>query len=480
MLGEAYPDGSRAVYGSSTTHLFKALAGPRGLEVVASAELARRRFTPHYNLFVLRGGDVVVQDRKARRYLRFADARLGDPRSPLRLVGAWTLPDGVRGAPTQVNVTFDGHVVALTDAGVLVAVRADQLGRVPDPPVAVFDTRPAGGDLSTHNAFAVDETGGLFVVSHQAMTRVTWDGRAFRLAWRAPYDFLGPGCAGRAPTSQRRGVLMVARGRPCTGSGTTPTLLGPADGADDRLVVVVDGHRPRNHLVAFWRDRVPDDWAGLPGLDRRVAAVTALPYSTPDGRGFTAENSPTAWGYTVATAQYNGLRPPCDPVRGVQQLRWDPRRRAFAVTWATDRVNLNNVLTYSAGSGLVYGTGRQPAGAGGCAFHFYALDWATGAVRVDLPLGSDRAFNDPGDQVTVLEDRSVVFGTSRGLVRVRPAGGGGHAAGLHQSDGALRPRRPAGASGLEAGGQHDAVLEPGPSLGDAADLAVVPVGPHLR
>jgi hypothetical protein len=94
-------------------------------------------------------------------------------------------------------------------------------------------------------------------------------------------------------------------------------------GTMDRLVLAVDSAR-QNKLVAFWRDEIPSDWQGLPGEDRRVAAVLSLPYSTWERGGFSAENSPPVAGYDAVVAQYSGFTPRCESLRGVQLARWDP------------------------------------------------------------------------------------------------------------------------------------------------------------
>jgi hypothetical protein len=182
------------------------------------------------------------------------------------------------------------------------------------------------------------------------------------------------------------------------------------------VAVIVDGHRPANNLVAFWRDAPPAGWRALPGQDARVAGVLRLPYATPEGRGFSTENSPAAGGFAVAAAQWNGFDPPCDPVPGVQQVRWDPTVRRLALTWANPAVHMNGVLTHAAGSGLLYSTGRR-----GCIYRLVGLDWRTGEVRLDVPLGDDPRFIDPGNQIVVLPDRSLLYGSARGLVRIMPA-----------------------------------------------------------
>ena len=410
LLSEAYPDGSRAVWGATSTHVFKALLDGPAFEMVDDVRIDRTPLEVHWNAILLRGNRMLVPDRDQRRLLLYQDERPGDPRSPIRLVREIPVPESVPGKPSGLTVAFDGHVVFQTDAGHIVALSPDF------ERFAAADLRDFGfseDDFSVHNAYSQDGLGGFCIVSAQAMTKLVWDGSRFSLGWRAPYDFRGPGCEGGSPGGVRE-VLRTFRGQPCTGSGTTPTLLG-TDG--DRLVVVVDGHQPQNHLVAFWRDGVPSDWAGLPGQDRRVAAVTALPFATPDGEGFTTENSPTAWGYDVAVAQWGGLTPDCSPPSGVQKLRWNPAARTLDVVWANGGLHINSVMTYSEGSGLVYGSGRDPAT---CGYTFYGVDWQTGEVRLRVPMGEGGRFLDQGNQNTLSDDRSIVVGTEDGIVRLYP------------------------------------------------------------
>jgi hypothetical protein len=86
-------------------------------------------------------------------------------------------------------------------------------------------------------------------------------------------------------------------------------------------VAAVDVHE-KNRPVAFWRDAIQEDWKGLPGYDRRVAAIVPFPYATSAGDGFTVENSQPAWNRDIVIAQYAGFDPKCDAPRGVQKLDW--------------------------------------------------------------------------------------------------------------------------------------------------------------
>lgn len=268
-------------------------------------------------------------------------------------------------------------------------------------------------EVNWHNAFSVDENGGIYLASQRALTKMQWNGqnRTFSRVWQTPYNFRAPGCP--EPRNRIAEGLRFLFGGKCSGSGTTPTLMGV--GEMDKLVLTLDGHDPKNNLVAFWRDKIPRDWKGIPGKDRRIAAIVPLPYATSKGRGFNTENSPTVYGYDVAVAQYNGFRPSCQPLRGVQKLRWIPETRQLELVWANPEVSLNNVLTYSVGSNLLYGSGRND-----CSYHFYALDWESGKVQMDVPLGQDQTFLDQGNQVTINDDRSLIFGGLEGHVRIAP------------------------------------------------------------
>jgi hypothetical protein len=184
----------------------------------------------------------------------------------------------------------------------------------------------------------------------------------------------------------------------------------------DKLVVAVDSHR-KNNLIAFWRDEIPADWRGLPGYDRRVASVLPLPYSTWAGNGFSAENSPPVAGYDIAVAQYAGFQPRCLSPRGVQMARWNPVENRLGLLWTNSEVQFNNVMTISWGSNLLYGVGRGER----CNYVYRGLDRQSGRVAFSLPLGTSRNFLDQGNSHALNDDRSIIFGTTNGMVRMYPA-----------------------------------------------------------
>ncbi|MEM1261408.1 MAG: hypothetical protein AAGH76_03350 [Pseudomonadota bacterium] len=177
---------------------------------------------------------------------------------------------------------------------------------------------------------------------------------------------------------------------------------------------MVDGHAPDNNLVAFWRGDIPDDWSGLSDEDRRLAGRMALPLSTPQGEGYTAENSPAVLGHSVFVAQWAGFKPDCSPPKGVQRVDWLADERRFDLVWANPSVHFNGIPTASSATGLVYGLGRG----NGCTFSYRGLDIDTGAIALDIPLDDDKAYTDQGNQQTIAADGSIIVGVRRGQLRL--------------------------------------------------------------
>lgn len=282
MLGAPYRGGGQAAFGTTQTGVVKWLLDGDRFDQVSFVPLPRNRLDFDWNIAVLRTGEIVVTSKRDNAFYMLADERPDCPRCQLRITRRIDVPRTVGDLSTHFSVSYDGHLIALVENNKLAAISL-ATGAVVD----AFDLQLTGSDYGQHNAFAIDETGRVYLMTQEAVTALDWNGRRFVRAWRTPYDFRGRGCRPERQTRRFREILSVARGQRCTGSGTTPTLIGsPQDG----VLVVVDGHAPKNNLVAFWRDRIPSDWTGLPGQDRRVAGRLELPLSTPEGEGFTAEN----------------------------------------------------------------------------------------------------------------------------------------------------------------------------------------------
>lgn len=408
VLAEPYPDGTQAAFGSVQQGVVKWLLDGERFEQVSYVPLPRGRFDFDWYVAVLADGAVVTTSVSRNAIYVLRDARPDCPRCPLRVERVIEVPQSLGRLTIHFSVSWDGNLLFLMEDDRIAAV-SPTTGRV--VAVAPIGGRQGSGGYGYHNAFAVDETGRIYVSNQQGVTALDWDGARFTTAWAAAYDFRGPGCREPRRPSRLRERLRTIRGLACTGTGTTPTLIGTRE---DGLVVMSDGHSPANNLVGFWRGEIPADWRGLPGEDRRLAGRIRLPLSTPEGEGFTAENSPAAVGRSIFVAQWAGFDPDCTPPKGVQRVDWDQATRAFRLVWANPDVHFNGIPTVSTRTGLVYGSGRGR----GCELAYRGLDVETGVLRLDVPLGAPEEFTDQGNQQTVAADGSIVVGVRKGQMRL--------------------------------------------------------------
>jgi len=250
----------------------------------------------------------------------------------------------------------------------------------------------AGEEVS--NSIAVDENGGIYVVTSEAMYRVQWTGTDLTLdeaagAWVSGYE---------------TGGAVQVPGRLGAGSGSTPSLMGT--GAQDRFVVITDG-QPLTHLVLFWRDRIPDDWEPIaPGKSRRIAAEVPVDFGDPALQTSMSEQSVLVQGYgaVVVNNDYGVTRQSSDPLTanllnglvvflsntaryapyGVQKFEWNPQTRSLDVAWVNPAISCpNGIPTMSAASGLFYCIGQRKG-----VWNVEALDWVSGESRFFKPFSA--------------------------------------------------------------------------------------------
>lgn len=398
-----YSDGSQAAISNTQNGVIKFLMKGPMFRQVSYLDLPRGRWDFDWNVAALRSGEIIVSNISRNQFVLLRDTRPDCPTCPLAIARTITVPKSAGEITIHFSVSYDGHILVLMEGNRIAAISLAT--------GAVVAVHPLGEGFAYHNAFAHDEAGRIFITTQQGIMALRWDGRSFRTEWQAPYDFRGPGCREPRRQSRLRERLKTIRGQRCTGTGTTPTLLGDTRSG---LVVMVDGHAPQNNLVAFWRGAIPADWRGIPGEDRRLAGRIALPLSTPEGEGHTAENSPAVLGNAVFVAQWAGFNPDCTPPRGVQRVDWDAAARRFRLVWANSEAHFNGIPTASSRTGLVYGTGRG----NGCIYAFRGLDIATGRIMLDVPLGREDAFTDQGNQQAIADDGSIVLGVRKGTLRL--------------------------------------------------------------
>lgn len=288
-------------------------------------------------------------------------------------------------------VTSSGVVGFVTASG---AVRSHQL--------------PAGETIA--NSFAIDESGGVFVVSTHALYRFDVRSGKASVTWRQKYD---------------RGSRQKP-GQVSQGSGTTPTLIGPASGPGGGYVAITDNADPRMQVVIHRRGKAGPGSAicRVPVFGKDAGSDENSLISVPGG--LIAENN---YGYAGPLPK-NGLRS-ADTEPGLVRIDVDYAKRRCKVAWTNDSVRVPTVVSkVSLATGLLY-TYTHPSVAelpwtgaplpellAPDAWFFTAIDVRTGKQVWSRYTGSGLGYNNNYAPVTLGRDGSAYVGTVGGLVRV--------------------------------------------------------------
>jgi hypothetical protein len=236
------------------------------------------------------------------------------------------------------------------------------------------------------NSFAVDETGGVYIVSDAALYRFTAGGDGTpQVSWRSTYPNDGKAKPGQTEL----------------GSGTTPTVT------TNGLVGITDNADPID-IVVFRRDTgaqvcsAPVFRAGASDTDQSLIAV---------GDSFIAENN---YGYSgpAATEESRSTTGGLDRV--------DVVGNTCQKAWHSDEVAPSVVPKASLANGLVY-TYTHPPGDQSDPWYLTALDFRTGATVYKFRAGSGLGFNNNYAPVTIGPDGTAYVGVLGGIVLVRDA-----------------------------------------------------------
>lgn len=290
---------------------------------------------------------------------------------------------------TEVISEDDAITSALPDwEGRLWFVTADgTVGTIPRGDTAAAGAMGLGEDIE--NSFAVDETGGVFVVSDRAMYRFdAGAGGVPEVTWRRPYPNSG---------EQKPGQIDDA-------SGTTPTLVGRrwvgiADNAERLGVVVYDRRRRPEGPRVVCRQAVFERGRGA--TENSLIAA---------GRSFLVENN---YGYTgPASTLLAGTTEP-----GFARVDVDHDGRGCELVWESEVRAPSVVPKLSLRTGLVY-TYTKPAGATSAPWYLTALDYRTGRIAFEIQAGRGYNHNNHYAPVTLGPDGSAYVGALAGLIRV--------------------------------------------------------------
>jgi hypothetical protein len=243
------------------------------------------------------------------------------------------------------------------------------------------------------NSFAVDERGGVYIVSDAALYRFQAGRRGVRTVWRERYPNVG----------------VIKPGQTQAGSGTTPTLLGR------RLVAITDNDDPmavRVYQRARKADgrrlvcRQPVFERGSSSTDQSLIGVR---------RSIIVENN---FGYTGLPSTLNGA----STTPGLERIDLDRDGRGCRRVWRSAERAPSVVPKLSLGSGLVYTYTKPARNDLADAWYLTAIDFDNGATRWKALAGTGLGFNNNFAPVSIGRDNSAYVGVLGGVARLADGG----------------------------------------------------------
>lgn len=243
------------------------------------------------------------------------------------------------------------------------------------------------------NSFAVDDTGGVFVVTDKALVRLDASRKGKpKLTWREVYDNSG----------------IAKPGQVNAGSGTTPSLMGRD------LVAITDNDDPMK--VVFYKRgrRVKGERkvCSQPVFQKGSSATDNSLITTP--RSAVVENN---YGYTGPASVEAGR----STTPGLARVDVDRRRRKCSVRWESSETSPTVVPKLSARNGLVYAYTKTPNMRNEDSWYLTAIDFRNGKTIYKALAGEGVGFNNNYAPVTLAADGTAYVGVLGGLVRLADA-----------------------------------------------------------
>ncbi|HEX6972660.1 MAG TPA: hypothetical protein VF234_10625 [Limnochordia bacterium] len=241
---------------------------------------------------------------------------------------------------------------------------------------------------SIGNSFAVDERGGVYVVTDGAMFRLAADHGRVRVIWRHGYPNDG----------------TVKPGQTEAGSGTTPTIMGGGryvaitDNADPVHIMVLKRRaNPRGGRVVC---RVPVFKKGRSSTDQSLIGA---------GRALIAENN---YGYSIPATENGGVTAP-----GLERVDVDRDGQGCHKVWTSNEIAPSVVPKVSARAGLVYTYTKPPRSDNQDVWYLTALDYDTGRRVWRRLSGEGLGFNNNYAPVTLAPNGTAYVGVLGGVVK---------------------------------------------------------------
>ena len=385
------------------------LMDPHSLQVLAAMPLAPRNVTPGGNPFTdFSGGGYFYLDQKDRAVIPTNDRHI--------LVVSITSAPGFH-VDADYNLSGivpagEGIVSVLPDwhGRLWFVTRQGMVGTIDRSSGAVKTMRLGGEGIS--NSFAVDETGGVFIVSDKALYRFDAGRKGGpKVTWRIVYPNSG----------------IHKPGQSDAGSGTTPTLMGRSwvaitDNADPMGVVVYRRaaklpKKKRKHRKAKGRlvCRAPVFGQGAGSTDNSLIGTN---------RSLVVENN---YGYRISAADLSGGEsvPGLTRIDVVKKKGKKARKGArpkkpakfrCRSVWTSQERAPSVVPKLSLANGLVYTYTHPQRSDDIDTWYLTALDFRSGRTVYRRLAGTGFGFNNNYAPVTLGPDGTAYVGVLGGVV----------------------------------------------------------------
>ncbi|HEX2174575.1 MAG TPA: hypothetical protein VHG70_01585 [Nocardioidaceae bacterium] len=236
------------------------------------------------------------------------------------------------------------------------------------------------------DSFAVDESGGVYVVSNRALYRFgAGTNGAVQAVWRREYP----------------NTLSQKPGQVSDGSGTTPSLMG------NRYVAITDNADPMNVTVYRRGKAVEGDRVVCrePVFERGRSATDNSLIVT--GRSIVVENN---FGYTGPASTTRGSV--TEP--GLARVDLDDDGTGCHTVWTSDVISPTVVPKLSLPNGLVYVYSKTRDADD--PWYFTAVDFHTGEIAYKRLTGFGMGYNNNYAPITIGPDGTAYVGALGGLV----------------------------------------------------------------
>jgi hypothetical protein len=386
-----------------------ALLDPHSLSVLAAMPLPVRNTSSGGNPFTdFSGGGYFYLDQHDRAVLPTNDHHV----LVVAEAGSGFAVDHDYDLSAKIPST-DGIVSVLPDWNGLFwfVTRGGLVGTIDRGDGTVRTMRLAGEGIS--NSFAVDETGGVYIVSDKALYRFDADSKgAPKVTWRVVYPNSG----------------IHKPGQSDAGSGTTPTLMGK------NWVSITDNADPMDVVVYRRAGKLPKPKKKGKQHKRRKARLVCSAAVFGKGAGSTdnsligtdrsmiVENN---YGYVISAGQLSGAESVpgltrVDVVKKKAKKRGKKRKRKARyrckTVWTSGERAPSVVPKLSLANGLVYTYTKPPRSDGLDAWYLTALDFRTGRTVYRRLGGTGFGFNNNYAPVTLGPDGTAYVGVLGGLV----------------------------------------------------------------